>query len=143
MRMLATLRQVIEEVKCGYTARRWIDEWLFPNPKNEHTIIPHDAEMPIIMGHALLFELPYQSITRVVEAVTKEEVAPFVCVRDAKPTQILIVDMKSKKIVSCFEHEPGKFRFKNATELEGWMKEQAMAISKAMGKEDLWKPAAQ
>lgn len=143
MRHLATLKALITEVKCGYLPEKWIREWLYPNVKNQHTIIPQDVPLPLIVGHALLFELPYQAICRSVAEVTGEEVAPFVCVRDAQPTQILIVDMKNRKIVSFFEHEPGKFRFKNASELDGWMKDQAMAISKAMGKEDLWNPAVQ
>jgi hypothetical protein len=133
MRFVEALKRRIAERKIG-DPDRWVREWLIPHALNEGRSIPHNAPVTLIVGLQLLFELPYQAITEVVSEMTEASVAPYVCVSDARPTEVLIVDMTLSKIVSFYKHEAWKFRFKTQKALDLWMRDRAVEIAKRMGR---------
>lgn len=142
MKFVQALKDKINDRRAGQPDR-WIQEWLFSNPLNEGRSIPHNAPVTLIVGLQMLFEFPYQAIADVLNDMADAELAPYVCVSDARPTEILIVDLTTSKIVSFQKHEAWKFRFKNMKALELWMLDKAVEIAKKMGRTVVWQKLLQ
>jgi hypothetical protein len=128
-RVVEALYDVVSEQLQDLKGHLWVRRWLFPNAENKNSLIPRQAGTTITQGLARLFEMPYQAICRVAnEGLKDADLCPYVCPNDAGPTKIVVIDIKSSRVVGVFEHKAWEFRFANLKELDAWMTQRVREI---------------
>lgn len=111
---------------------KWIKKWLLHNLGNANTMIPTDAPFSLITGLRILFEYPFQAVCDVVSDNTDATLVPYVAIKDRAPTDILILEITSKKVIASFQKHAWKFRWRTLRDLEDWMKKTADTMRKRL-----------
>lgn len=126
------LRTIINENTGVAMGDKWIKKWLLHNKSNANTMIPVDAPFSLVTGLRILFEYPFQAICDVVSDNTPATLVPYVSIKDRAPTDILILEVTSKKVIASFQKFTWKFRWRTLRDLEDWMKKTANSIRKRL-----------
>ena len=113
-------------------ADRWPLEWLIQNKRNQATIIPKDAGVTLIDGFRTLLEYPWQAIANVVGRAVDLKLKVYVAASYPNPSEILIVDQASRRILIEGTQDSHKMRFQNIETLQSWMEQMADGMTKAV-----------
>jgi hypothetical protein len=130
VKYIDALKKILKEQAGVGIGERWIREWLILNSLNKSSSVPMNAPFTQVTALRILFEYPYHAICQVLQDEHLVSFAPYVSIADVKPTDVIIIDVVSSKVVAVFRHKSWEFRWKTMTELESWMEATASSIMK-------------